>query len=168
MTVKSFKTSGIGVDLARPGILQVKSTIKTNTFSLSSATFTDVTGLNVSITPSSASNKVLVMLDMRMNGTSAVANAFYRILQGSTVIYQGDTAGSRSRGVGNALGGNEAMLSCTAIFLDSPATTSSVTYKVQIYSNTAAAIYVNRGALDTDNAGQLRGASSITVMEVTP
>ena len=43
-------------------VLQVVSTVKTDTFTTSSGTFTDLTGMSVSITPSSASNKVLILL----------------------------------------------------------------------------------------------------------
>ena len=49
--------------------------------------------------------------------------------------------------------------------LDSPATTSSVTYKVQM-KVVAGTGYINRSLGDTDSAGRPRGTSSITLMEI--
>jgi hypothetical protein len=57
-------------------ILQVLSTIKTDTFTVASATYTAVTGLNVTITPSSASSKILVMVQANVNGPSDNVGGF--------------------------------------------------------------------------------------------
>ena len=81
-----------GSDIGK--ILQVQSTTKTSTFSTTGSSV-DVTGLNVSITPSSSSNKVLVHTQITMSGTD---NGYARLLRGSTAIAIGDADGSRSRG----------------------------------------------------------------------
>ena len=44
------------------GIIQVKSTTKTDTFTTNSTSFTDITGLSVTITPTRSDNKILVMM----------------------------------------------------------------------------------------------------------
>jgi hypothetical protein len=150
------------------GVLQVKSTTKTDTFSMSSLTFADVTGLSVTITPTSATNKVLVMVDM-MTGNNTNAQLFARLLRGSTDIALGDTAGSRTRvtsGMYEANGNTPKAVSFS--FLDSPATTSATTYKVQIASSDTTAVTVNRTEGDADSAARPRGVSTITVFEVTP
>jgi hypothetical protein len=52
-------------------------------------------------------------------------------------------------------------------FLDSPATTSATTYKVQIWQNNAVTMVINRCINDTDNGDTGRGFSSIVLMEVS-
>jgi hypothetical protein len=147
-------------------ILQVVSTTKTDTFSLTSTTFTDVTGLSVSITPSSSSSTILVMASVVI-GAETNVNAFVRLLRDSTLIAAGDAAGSRARGFGQnrALDGFDARAQ-SVNFLDSPSTASSVTYKIQLAGNVSAPVYVNRNDGDTDSFSNMRGASTITVMEV--
>jgi hypothetical protein len=150
-------------------VLQVVSTSKTDTFSLSTgSTYTDITGLSVSITPSSASNKILIMYNVSVGSNGTSGFAYTKLLRGSTSIFVGDTAGSRisaSNG-GTSISSNVISKHCIQ-FLDSPATTSSTTYKIQAYAQVGTAqIYVNRTYTDTDNSGFTRDASSITVMEI--
>jgi hypothetical protein len=149
-------------------ILQVVSTTKTDTFSTTSTSFTDVTGLSVSITPSSATSKVLIFAAASISADLNAMAAHARIVRDSTAIAIGDTAGSRTRvtwEVANGSGVNNAAYSM--VFLDSPATTSALTYKVDIRSNTGTATVVNgRSGSDTDGAGSGRSVSSITVLEV--
>ena len=153
-------------------ILQVVSTAKTATTSTTTLnTFVDISGMSVSITPSSSSNKILVMLDMRLsvNDNRSVA---YRIMRDSTPIYIGDAAGSRTRGTGCIRLMSDAkydMQSETAIFLDSPSTTSATTYKVQwchTFGGSSDGCYLNRPHSESDSDDRVRGASSITVEEV--
>jgi hypothetical protein len=150
-------------------VVQVKSTAKTDTFSTTSTSFVDVTGLSVSITPTSASNKVLVFANFQVGNAAAGVDPIFRLMQGSTAIFIGDTAGSRTRGsTGGRAYATASVAANSLIFLDSPATTSSTTYKLQMLSNTAVTVYINRSDDDADSALRARYASSITVMEVTP
>lgn len=147
-------------------VVQVKSTAKTDTFSTASTTYTDITGLSVSITPTSASNKVLVMFTVNVANTSAYGRL--QLVRGSTAIAVGDAAGSRIQASSqfyDANGGAQVINAIT--FLDSPATTSATTYKVQI-STPSSTAYVNRSQDDTDANTRTRTISTITVMEVTP
>ncbi len=148
-------------------VLQVVQTVKTDTFTLSSTTFTDVTGLSVTITPSSTTSKILVLVDMKMNGRGGLVSAQARLMRDSTAVYIGDTAGSRQRATSNAVGDAENAQSSNSVYLDSPATISAVTYKMQIRANTANNIYINRAETDADAAERARYASSITVMEIS-
>jgi hypothetical protein len=149
------------------GISQVVSTTKTDTFTMSSTTYADITGLSVTITPSSSSSKILIMANVNHVGTTLASASGIRLLRGSTPISIGDTAGSRiSTSGGESYGNYGVTLTGDAImFLDSPATTSATTYKIQIqaYASTA---YVNRSGTDADSYPYFRGTSSITVMEV--
>ena len=149
--------------------VQVISTTKTDTFTTSSSSFTDVTGLTVSITPTSSSSKILVLYDVGLscqNGTGAPI----RMLRGSTVIYAGDAAGNRPLGLAQMDGAASqySIYRISGNFLDSPATTSSITYKFQILNSTGGGISaVNRTQQDRNEPTyDTRSASSITVMEI--
>jgi hypothetical protein len=149
-------------------VLQVVSTTKTDTFSTSTGSFIDVTGLSVSITPSSASNKILIKSDIHFGTNGNSGYIYFKLVRASTDIYLGDAAGSRIRGFGGGMAADAATtMQLSNVFLDSPATTSATTYKIQVYNqNTGQVGYVNRSFTDTDNTSYLRTASSITVMEI--
>jgi hypothetical protein len=153
------------------GILQVVSTSKTDTFSTNSATFTTVTGLTATITPSSTSSKILVMAQISI-GMAPLNNSYghYKVTRGGTDIHVGDAAGSRIR---NVFGGyiqanlNDVLLSNSIIDLDSPSSTSALTYQVEARRGALSTlVYVNRSPGDLDDPNFGRGASSITLMEV--
>lgn len=154
------------------GVLQVVSANKLDTFSVSSQTFTDIPGLSVSITPTSSSSRVLITASVAIN--ASVNFAYIRLMRDSTVIDVGDAAGSRPRVTGAFGNYNTApnthynMSQVPVSFVDSPATTSSVTYKFQLRSgSTAAAVYINRTTADRDTADyEWRTPSNIIVMEI--
>jgi hypothetical protein len=152
------------------GVVQVKSTTKTDTFTTTSSSMTDVTGLSVSITPTSASNLVLVNVSLSACGPTGSAALQGQLVRDSTAIALGDTAGSRTRTtINNIENPAPSALSLNVMFLDSPATTSATTYKLQIRSNSSpATVFVNRSSTDTDNNQFARSISTITVMEVAP
>jgi hypothetical protein len=147
---------------------QVLSTTKTDLFSTSSASYVDITGLSVSITPSSASNKILTMVTLNCGNSTATVFEPIRLLRDSTAICIGDAAGSRTRASSGSGRINDVsdVYNLNINFLDSPSTTSATTYKVQIFAN-AATTYVNSNGLNADNAETGRYASTITVMEVS-
>lgn len=150
------------------GVIQVKSTIKTDTFSFATTTFTDVTGLSVSITPTSASNKIVVIATMNYATDGTTFSAFSRLMRDSTAIAVGDTAGSRAPSTGAIYSNGGVVNPLAMTMLDSPATTSATTYKIQVRGNSASTGYVNRNMTDTDSTNTPRTVSAITVMEVTP
>lgn len=146
-------------------INQIVQTVKTDAFSMSSSTFTDITGLSVSITPSSASSRILVFYTVNATATGTYGNI--RLIRNSTPIYVGDSVGSRAQASGIFTDTNQyTLVPLNGNFLDSPATTSSTTYKIQI--QTGSTCYVNR-TTDDRNIGpyDARVASSITVMEIS-
>ncbi len=149
-------------------IIQVVSAVKTDTFSTSSTSFTDVTGLSASITPSSSSNKVLFLYTTNYSHKQSYAH--FQLVRGSTAIFIGDAASSRGRSTFGAWLPNSSDIEYEAnvvsgSFLDSPSTTSSTTYKIQmrVTQNTG---YVNRLQGDDDAAYTPRMASSIVLLEV--
>jgi hypothetical protein len=148
-------------------VLQVVSTTKSNYFETSSASFTDITGFNVSITPTSATSKILVLMNTTIGCSTATAFVPVRLVRDSTAICIGDANGSRTRSTAGSNRVND-VSDCYSLgmnFLDSPATTSATTYKVQILTNAGFAKVNSNGAF-ADNAATGTYASTITVMEI--
>jgi hypothetical protein len=158
--------------LERAGnVLQVVQTVKTDTFSVTGTTWTDITGYSVNITPSSSSNKILVLADLSL-GTDFFYT-YARLLRDSTPIHIGDTAGDRplptaTTGWYAGTGYDTYGLTQSSIqYLDSPATTSQITYKFQMRHYSTNTGYLNRTAADRNSTiYDPRTASTITVMEI--
>jgi hypothetical protein len=154
-------------------IMQVVQTVKTDTFSTTSATFTNVTGLTATITPAFTDSKILIIAMVNFS-TSIVANngAAFRIDGGNATGFVGDTAGNRIRAAlwstnqTNFAPANS-MLPGNIVYLDSPATTSATTYAIQARIANSGTAFVNRSGTDTDSDVYGRTASSITVMEIS-
>jgi hypothetical protein len=163
-------SANINSNLPAGSVLQVVQAVKTNTFSTTSAsgTFADITGLSVSITPSNANNKILILAEVRA-ATPSSNGSFIRAMRDSTAIYIGDAGGGsriRVSSQGYNPDGNS-NTNQTIMFLDSPATTSSTTYKIQAcVGGTSGTVYVNRSDNNSDNVFTGMPASSITVMEI--
>ena len=152
-------------------ILQVKQAVKSDRQTIQSTTLVDITGMSVSITPSSTSNKILVDYSLVV-----FANAQYytmRLLRNSdSTIFIGDTnqnATSQSRG---AFGTYQASyvnaMTVSQKFLDSPNTTSATTYKLQAHCpyDSSYIIGINSGVNQDDYTYMTNCVSTITVMEV--
>ena len=160
-------------------ILQVKNAVKTDTASVTSNTFTDISGLSISITPSSSSNKILFRGYVSI-GTLGNTNVAIKIFRDSTEIGK-STANSTTANNSTATAAGLNVSSVTSSVksqikqlqfevLDSPNTTSAVTYKVQfaeisLYQYASVTVYVNRTWF-TPSASLHGVISSVTAMEV--
>ena len=148
------------------GIIQIKQTIKKDQFTTSQVVgsgYTDLTGLNVTITPTRSDSKVLVECQIYNSNNNAVN--FFRLLRGSTFIEQ--PSGTSSGGANyNAHGfsyfDHQFQDTCVFKILDSPATTSATTYKVQT-AMTSGVVTINQFY----NTSNYFGISTITAMEVS-
>jgi hypothetical protein len=150
-------------------VLQVVSATKTDSFSVSSATFTDVTGLSVSITPSSASNKILILASISGSQDVGVNDVFFGLVRGATQIALGDSASSRVRASMQFSTNDGGWQNNGSInHLDSPSTTSSTTYKIQCRQGVSGSVFVNRSKADTDSGSISRTVSTITAIEIAP
>ena len=158
------------------GIIQVKQTVKTDTFSKNSSSWADITGMSVSITPTRADSKVFVMVDIKIGTEHGDSDFQIKLVRGSTDVYVGDTDGNRtSSSMGtssygmpvNDTDGQYYLKQVSLNYLDSPSTTSSTTYKLQIINFGGRTNYVNRTGNDNNSQTYPRTASSITVMEVS-
>ena len=160
--------------LGKTGILQVVQAAKTDTASTTSGTYVTISGLSVNITPSSTSSKILVIADVKAGNDGG--NGYYlQIVRDSTAIYVGDAASGKQQCVQQTYGGGDTgegkygMAKMGGTFLDSPNTTSQITYAVQFLrlgGNSPTTLYVNRVGSETAGEYVGRAASSITAIEV--
>ena len=142
------------------GIIQTVIGSTTTHFSTSSTSYVD-TGVTASITPTSSTSKIFIFLDVpchiiRSSGTTW--EMFIKILRDSTSIFGVDpTNGNYHCGIGGTSSSNRAVFSINKQFVDSPNTTSQVTYKLQVkhYSN------------QTIDISRSNEASHITLLEVS-
>jgi hypothetical protein len=171
LTADSTQTTGIKWATAASSSKfgQLISTFKSDTFTAAANnTWTDVTGMSVSITPTATTSKVLVQVTMQGDGNYGDSAAGWQILRGSTAIGIGDAGLSNQiqAGAGSYTGNTNSANSIVMTYLDSPSTTSSTTYKVQGRSLGGNNIYVNRTQGNANNNGYARFASTITVTEI--
>jgi hypothetical protein len=163
-------------------ILQVVQTVKTDTFSSSTeTTWVDITGLSVTITPSSTTSKILLISSVVSNiyvaGTSNISVLQHRFTGGNSANFVGDASSNRNR-VAYATSFRQGIYESTldgrpytVTYLDSPNTTSAVTYQLQgrmgDNTGTASVMYVNQSSQDSDiSTYGFRASSTITAMEI--
>ena len=155
------------------GIIQVRSTTKTDAWNMpaNNTSFHTVTGLSVTITPTRADSKILVMYDM--NWAAIDGHCSCRLMRDTTPIKVGDASGNKVQITGQihyTSGDQYDLENVSGTHMDSPATTNAVTYSMQVgtpYSSSYD-VYVNYHAEDGANLSWSgRGASTITVMEVS-
>jgi len=160
-------------------VIQVVSTTKTDTFSsTNSAVFTDITGLNLSITPLSASSKILVTSVVHASA-STDANSQpqvlqLRLLRDGSPINIGDASGSITQATSSVqstrrvINLGPANFPFPTNFLDEPNTTGTITYNYQIRTDSTGGVtaFVNRERGESNNNDSARVASTITLMEI--
>ena len=146
---------------------QVVQTVNAGTETLSSQTATTISDFTVAITPAATSSKILVFVNAPLSSTTSVTSSV-QLFRDTTQIYMGDADSNRPRTTFSTLLKDNRTNSLMAqMYLDSPSTTSEVSYSCKWFCETAVAIYMNRSYDDTDQPlYDGRTASSITVMEV--
>ena len=178
-------SSGVPTRAQMPSgsVLQVVSVTKTDTFVGTSVPdnggyFIDVTGMSASITPISATSKILVMTTL-YQGVTTVTQGYQqsyrlkRVIGGVTTFpILGDAEGGRPRSTGrvNMYSTNQYFMGMNGgVHQDSPNTTSAITYHVQVggYSGSPI-VYINRQETFQFSAGQYDTVpvSTITLMEI--
>ena len=158
--------SGTATGFGGGKILQIVSTTKTDTTSISSSDFANITGMSVSITPSSTSSKIFLIGYVCVSLTDFQKRVYLKITGGNAANYIG-AAGTGIEAANVAVlrvNTNYGQLNSPLQYLDSPNTTSAITYQVQWASEGGATGYLNR-PVTQDSVGA-NVASTITVMEV--
>ena len=154
------------------GIIQIKQTVKTDTFSLATNdVMTDITGLSVTITPTSGSSKVFVSCSWEHSSSDDNSFGMFflrRVISGTTTnLLLGDSRGSSQRCTRSAMRVQNLEAKASSFdFLDSPSTTSQITYKLGMENHHTGTIIVG-GTSDTGDDNRTSTPSIITVMEVS-
>ena len=172
-------TSALTIDSSgnvnMPGsVIQVVQTNFTaSTTSVTGTTFTEITGLNVSITPKFATSKILWQCSIAQ-GENQDCFPAYKLFRDSTALNVPSAVGSgQAATFAGVRTGNDArdiylFSQLSYQFLDSPNTTSQITYKVQVRPMGVASgrtVYINRSNTIGD-ANQFTATSTTTVMEI--
>ena len=146
-------------------LVQVQTVSKTDIFTSTNTSFVDVTGLTVDITPTVAANKILVMFQL---WSGADDRCQVKLLRDSTAINLGDASSSRISCSGVGMSGGEKAYQLRYVggtFIDSPNSTSALTYKLQVRANSGTAA-VNATQENSDSAVSTLTASNIVLMEI--
>lgn len=167
LTAVSALPAGVGGK-----VLQVVQDIETAASSetLAAGVFSSAI-LSATITPSSASNKILVLCTLHLTTGNQTGGAAALLKRGGTEICIGDANGNMARASGGGLGaaiGSRLISNIQMTFLDSPSTTNATAYTAHGKHgfNSSQALYWNR-ELDTTNASNIsRVPSTITLMEI--
>lgn len=148
-------------------VLQVVQAVKTDTF-VGAANLTEmlVTGVAATITPRFANSKILITAQIMYGSTGTTYGGWFK--RNGTNIGLGDAAGSRQRvSIGMALSSDTNQTNTFVYnYLDSPATTSAVTYQFYVNNDNTQNLFINRSVNDLDNGTGKRGISTVTLMEI--
>ena len=154
-------------------VTQVVSETKTDTQSITGA-YVDV--LSATITPSNAnSTSSKILIQVTVNGSANERYSGIKLFRGSTQIALGDTTGSVSR-VFMSIDSNQdeanspyLLRTMSGSFLDTPSTSSSVTYKIQAGNDHSGSTvtHINKMPNNDTLNFSLRGITTLTLTEIS-
>ena len=167
----------LGANSGKGKVLQVIQThlITTSSQSITDEAITNITGLNATITPSSTSNKIKITC--RWNGEISTGNnesLLYGIRRDSTVIGNQTSIGSRMGGIQSicqgyfGADGDSTMDSAMWQYIDSPSSTSAITYHGTFLYGTGSGhtLYNQRTEADNNDENHERATSTIILEEI--
>ena len=154
-------------------ILQVVSTTKTDEFehsNLAESTFSNA-AMSLNITPSNASNKILIRIEATVSTYVADTRISMAIFKDGSIISgaKGDSSGSRNPATTETYQDIQASAeTISAEYLDTAGGTSQITYDIRFMhsQSSGANLYVNRSGLDHNSVGYYRTVSTMTAMEI--
>ena len=161
------------------GIVQVISAYKGDRFTTTSTSFVDITGMSVTITPKSASNKILLMGSFGAASTrknDLDHGQAIRVLRNGSVDNKlnGSADGSRSRlcwkGNGNQFNADHNPGGQGFSGVDDPSSTSALTYKLQVACQSSSYAFILNGNFNNTDGTQIyngRFMSSLIAMEIS-
>jgi hypothetical protein len=140
-------------------ILQVVSTnVTARTFSTSSTSFVDLTGMSLTITPQSADSKILLYCSANGgNSNAAIGDSFFQFVRNSTAVGNGGYARFYARTMSSDVAAN-----ASNFYIDNPALTTAITYKMQVKVGSGTFYLNRRGVTDFYN-----GTSVLMAMEIS-
>ena len=173
-----MKTDGSGnlsFDAAGGGkVLQVVSATKLDTASTansSGTTHVAIAGLQPQITPSATTSKVLVMINCKFSISTANGDTSLKLFRSvggtETEIFSGTAEGSRQGNIWGIADYNSTteVIPVSSHYLDTPNTTSQITYILK-WQSQSQAVYINRSGQDGNFSTSHRNSSSVIVMEI--
>lgn len=169
LTVPGTGNSTLATSATAGKILQVVQTFKKDFFStVTGNTLTEITGLNASITKTSASNKILIFVDLGYGRSGRDSSHFVLYEDSSELTEANGTGATNDRFISDYAHLTDTTSETYAwhnvskkILIDGQNDTNSHTYKVYVKSGTIT-FYLNRRAYSTSDST----TSSITLMEV--
>ena len=146
-------------------INQVVTQTLTTRPSISAGSFV-ATGLTLNITPSASNSKIYLVASISTSGSSTDYNQSMAFFRGSTIIGSASNVGNRIGSMSQSRTNVSIADSVVLTFVDSPSSTSQLTYTVKLYGEAGITHYVNRTGSDADQAHKGRTTSTITALEV--
>ena len=159
-TASDFQTAAAGGKIG-----QVITQTLTTVTSISAGSFV-ATGLTLNITPSASNSKIYLIASISTSGSSDDYNQAMAFFRGSTIIGAAANAGNRIGSMSQSRTNTSIADSVVLTFVDSPSSTSQLTYTVKLYGESGITHYVNRTGQDADEAHKGRTSSTITALEV--
>jgi len=162
-------TGALGIDnikAATGAVLQVVSTHVTDTFATTSTSYVDITGMTVSITPSSTSSKILVQVIGQAGNLTGGYITMVQLTRNGTAIAGGPSVSNRPSAFAMSRPSDvDTAETVGGVYLDSPSSTSAVVYKLQMKVQGATGTF-NRTGRDVDTGYTPRTAASIILQEI--
>ena len=170
-TATSATASDFQAAAAGGKIGQVVSTTLSTVTSTTSATFEDCTGMAVAITPTATSSKILVLVNMGLSAGGAGNSCQLRMMRDATAICistDGSLGGSQPAATWHLkeYSRETRIINQGMNFLDSPSSTSSISYNVEWRETEGTTLYINRMFTTADSSSYPWTASTITAMEI--
>ena len=157
------QTTAANVKLPAGSILQTLSTTKIDDhFQAATTSFVDVTGVTLTITPKYNNSKILITVSGAFSHNTSSRLSLFNLVRGSTAIGLPTSPKSESATRAMYHNGTDQLHQLHIEFLDSPATTSATTYKLQMRTNSSGTLYIgDRPTEDT------RQGTTMTLMEIS-
>ena len=161
----TITNSGTANNFGGGKINQVVTQTLTSITSISAGSFV-ATGLTLNITPSASNSKIYLIASISVSGGTSDYNQSMAFFRGSTILGAAANASNQIGSMSQSRTHNGIADSVALTFVDSPSSTSQLTYTVKLYGEAGITHYVNRTGEDADQAHKGRTTSTITALEV--
>jgi hypothetical protein len=169
-TAKLADGSVTAAKLTAGTVIQTKTTVMTAQRTVTGSSYSNITGLSLSITPTSTSSKIVITACVPSGVTSGGERYYFTIRKGTTNLVVPDgTLGNRVAGLVGDIVTNADINNMSVhhlMIVDEPSTTSSVTYNIAGSVTGSATLHINQTGNDADSAYRARGVSTMTLMEI--
>lgn len=167
ITSSGVTVDGVALGTGGGKVGQVIQHFKSDSFTSTSTSYTTI--LTADITPSATSSKILLIATVALTNYYQSNHAYFSFHRDSTIIGAGDTASNRTgAGVVYTEGVLQSQHPQSMLYMDSPSSTSQITYTVKGKDSNGNGYWVNRSQRDNDAAAfDGRASSSLILMEIT-